>query len=168
MALSDRQEVHIKDIKDFFETELNQKYRRGADAHGDNLLDMGLLDLMRNLKEETIDSIVYLSRALDLLGRTGYLPESIKSPVFDDVEAEMVRAMSLHGDLSKDYDHALIILMEEVGEAARALLEMSREKRTIGADKQTLEVLRKRLYSELTQVAAVAVFICTNLRVEGI
>lgn len=59
--LSSRQENHIKRLKAEFSKSMEEKYRRGAAEHSNDLADLTPLELIDNAIEETIDQYVYLS-----------------------------------------------------------------------------------------------------------
>lgn len=73
------------------------------------------------------------------------------------IREENLRAEDLHGSMTMDHARATVILLEEVGEVAKCVLDMSRDK-TIG---------RESAITELVQVVSVAVRIIRNLDVEG-
>jgi hypothetical protein len=65
MALTERQESQIKSLK----KELEDKYRKGAEEHGGDLIDKTELELIECAIEETIDQFTYLSSLRDKLKR---------------------------------------------------------------------------------------------------
>lgn len=71
---------------------------------------------------------------------------------FEAVEIEMVRAESQHGPLTTNLDRAFVILSEEHGEVAKAVLELNRGLTNKG-----------HVQAELIQLASVALLIYENL-----
>jgi len=54
------QEQHLKDILEEVARRLNYKYRKGAEEHGGDIMDMTALELIDNSIDEGIDNMVYL------------------------------------------------------------------------------------------------------------
>ena len=69
----------------------------------------------------------------------------LRADVQSEVQAEMDRAVEIHGDLPRSADRCCVILTEEVGEAAQAVTEWVHERGHIND-----------LRAELIQVIATA------------
>ena len=86
--------------------------------------------------------------------------------VVQAISEEIANSLQSHGDLSTEDNHfrALAILIEEVGEVSRALLELRRQ-RSIGKlltpDEQAL---KKHVIDELVQLVSVSLQLIHNLR----
>jgi hypothetical protein len=61
------QEAHLQRVKEAFASDVDAKYRRGAQEHGDDLLDHTPMDLADMLIEEAIDMYVYAVSLRELL-----------------------------------------------------------------------------------------------------
>lgn len=135
--------------------------------HGGTLLDMSIDDLVRNATEEAIDQYTYLHAISRKLRSTGLV-----DPAFIEMLGnEMARAVADHGPLTLDLFRAFTILSEEVGETARALLELRRaqnpfrtgQRASSCAEVDEERALRKKVVDELVQVASVAAMMARNL-----
>ncbi len=58
--MTPKQERHLQEIKDEFDSLVDRKYRLGAKEHDGDLQDMGTDDLLDNAIAEAIDLVVYL------------------------------------------------------------------------------------------------------------
>ncbi len=58
--MTDKQECHLNDIKLYFESLVDKKYRKGAAEHGGDLQSLTKLQLVDAAIEETIDQFTYL------------------------------------------------------------------------------------------------------------
>lgn len=73
------------------------------------------------------------------------------------VEAARIQAMHKHGKLTTNYVRAVLILTEEVGEVAKAALEMTRR------DHGDEWWHREQVMDELAQVAQTAMAMMVNI-----
>jgi hypothetical protein len=60
IKMKPNKEIHLKQLKKLIGLELEEKYRRGDKEHKDNLLDMDIKILVKELRAELIDALVYL------------------------------------------------------------------------------------------------------------
>lgn len=75
--MTNEQENHLIRIKDYFDSVLDPKYRRGQAEHGGNLFDMPAIQLIDNSIDEAIDLVVYLTTLRDkLMARAVRINES--------------------------------------------------------------------------------------------
>lgn len=58
--LTNEQEAHLRDIKYRFLNDTDAKYRKGAEKHGSNLLDMSAEQLLDEAIAEALDQYTYL------------------------------------------------------------------------------------------------------------
>lgn len=65
--MNDDQKKHVDSIAATFEALVKDKYERGAIEHKGNLWEVDIIPLLYNLREEVIDSFVYLQTAIDEL-----------------------------------------------------------------------------------------------------
>lgn len=80
-----------------------------------------------------------------------------------EVEREVAYAEDLHGTLP-NIDRAMVIMVEEVGEAAEEILEVGRMERA--KERHAANHHRAAAMKELAQVAAVAMRLMAKLRGE--
>lgn len=65
--MTPKQMHHIVHLNGTF-VELNfEKYRKGAIEHGSDLMDMDVLTLLKNIRDEALDTYVYTQTAIDQL-----------------------------------------------------------------------------------------------------
>lgn len=90
----------------------------------------------------------------------------MRQSTVDAVRIEEARAVREHGQLTTDHVRAFVVLSEEIGEVAEAVLEIGRAERLHLAE---LVDARKRLVvEELVQVIAVASMMVDNLERDGV
>jgi hypothetical protein len=65
--MTQEQQDHVDGLTQTFRMLTTEKYARGAAEHGGNLFDVDVLPLLHMLREEVIDSFVYLQTAIDKL-----------------------------------------------------------------------------------------------------
>lgn len=80
-----------------------------------------------------------------------------------NVRNAIEEAQLKHGPLTRDPERAVVILLEEVGELAREILESTRPRNT----PLSRELARQQAVKEAAQVAATAIRLIANLEMEG-
>lgn len=65
--MTEQQTRHIIHLTDKFADLAYHKYEAGTREHGGLLTDVDILPLLYNLREEVIDSFVYLQTAIDAI-----------------------------------------------------------------------------------------------------
>ena len=65
--MNTQQECHLTELKKSITTLMDAKYRAGQAAHGGNLFDMTVTQLIMEAINENIDQATYLLTALEIL-----------------------------------------------------------------------------------------------------
>jgi hypothetical protein len=162
--MTDEQEAHLERIKSQFLSLLDPKYRKGAEEHKSNLLDMCEMNLVKHALDETLDQATYLITLMEKLGKAAHGVSVIGEDNILQIACMMTMALRDHGPLTKDFTRAFTILTEELGEVGKEILEVTR---TASGMKSTVESRRQaktRAIKELFQLVSVSIYLINNLK----
>jgi hypothetical protein len=79
--MNTQQECHLTELKKSITTLMDAKYRAGQAAHGGNLFDMTVTQLIMEAINENIDQATYLLTALEILNG---ITDTINGPGVDE------------------------------------------------------------------------------------
>ncbi len=65
--MTTKQESHLARLKQFYDSRLDFKYRKGQREHGGDMFELSAVDLLNEAIDENIDQFVYLVSARDRL-----------------------------------------------------------------------------------------------------
>ncbi len=63
--MNDDQKMHVQRLKAVFNRSVSEKYERGVVEHGGNLWEKGIIELLDEAINETIDQFTYLQTLRD-------------------------------------------------------------------------------------------------------
>jgi hypothetical protein len=160
--MTEDREAHLSELLHEFAARFDGKYRKGAEQHGGKLFDYSKVDLVDEALNETLDLWAYLATLRHKYGKNAV---NARFPIqlINAVASEMASAECEHGKLTDDNFRACTILTEEVGEVARAVLEIRRHKGTVQQGAPIMTQLRGAAITELIQVISTCVLMIENL-----